>query len=133
MSNELTSESEKGSTPGLADQDQGPLEGEASMSTEQMRVHAVDPTGKWLYRVGGPCALVIGIAYLITIALYARVGAPPSGGEAWLKYLDGKTTLWWAILGFSVLTDLLYVPVAFALYLVLSGVARSAMQVASAC
>ena len=103
------------------------------MSTEQMRVHAVDPTGKWLYRVGGLCALVIGIAYLITIALYARVGAPPSGGEAWLQYLAGKTTLWWAILGFSVLTDLLYIPVAFALYLALSGVARSAMLVATAC
>jgi len=109
------------------------MKGEESMSAQKMMGHTVDPTGNWLYRVGGLCALVIGIAYLITIALYARVGAPPSGGEAWLKYLAGKTTLWWAILGFSVLTDLLYVPVAFALYLVLSGVARSAMQVASAC
>ena len=103
------------------------------MSTDKLMAYAVEPDGKWLYRVGGICALVLGIAYLITIALYARVGVPPTGGEAWLKYLAGKTTLWWAILGFSVLTDLLYVPVAFALYLALSGVARSAMLVATAC
>lgn len=102
------------------------------MSTEKMRVHAVDPAGKWLYRVGGICALVLGIAYLITIPLYAHVGAPPSGGEAWLKYLAEKTTKWWTILGLSVFTDLLSVPVALALYLALQGVTRSAMLVATA-
>ena len=103
------------------------------MSVQKLMANAVDPEGKWLYRVGGICALVLGIAYLITIALYAHVGAPPSGGEAWLKYLSGKTTVWWAILGLSVLTDLLYLPVALALYLALKGVARSAMLVATAC
>jgi hypothetical protein len=103
------------------------------MSAQKMMVNAVDPDGEWLYRVGGICALALGIAYLITIALYARVGAPPSAGEAWLKYLAGKTAVWWTILGLSVLTDLLYVPVAFALYLALQGIARSAMLVASAC
>jgi hypothetical protein len=106
--------------------------GEESMSDEQMMVHVVDPEGNWLYRVGGICALVIGLAYLITIALYARVGAPPSGGEAWLKYLAGRTTEWWAILGLSVFTDLLYVPVAFALYFALKGVARAVTLVATA-
>jgi len=103
------------------------------MSAEKIMGHAVDPNGNWLYRVGGICALVLGIAYIITIALYAHVGAPPSGGEAWLKYLSGKTTVWWAILGLSVLTDLLYLPVALALYLALKGVARPAMLVATAC
>ena len=102
------------------------------MSAQKMMVNAVDPEGKWLYRVGGISALVLGIAYLITIALYAHVGAPPSGGQAWLKYLAGKTTVWWAILGLSVLTDLLFVPVALSLYLALKGVARSTMLVATA-
>jgi len=103
------------------------------MSAQKLMSNTDDPEEKWLYRVGGICALVLGIAYIITILLYAYVGAPPSGGEAWLKYLVGKTTLWWAILGLSVLTDLLYVPIAFSLYLALSRVARSAMLVATAC
>jgi hypothetical protein len=103
------------------------------MSAEKIMVNAVDPDGKWLCRVGGMSALVLGIAYLITIPLYAHVGAPPSGGgEAWLKYLAGKTTVWWAILGLSVLTDLLFVPVALSLYLALKGVNRNAMLVATA-
>ncbi len=64
--------------------------------------------------------------------MYAHVGAPPSGGEAWFKYLPGKTIVWWAILGLSVLTDFLFVPVAFALYLELRGINRNAMLLATA-
>jgi hypothetical protein len=110
-----------------------PLEGGGPTSAEKMIADAVDPDGKWLYRVGGICALVLGVAYIITIPLYASVGAPPSGGEAWLTYSAGKTTAWWAILGLSVLTDFLFVPVALALYLALKGVNRDAMLVATAC
>src|SRR6266702_6725493 len=98
-----------------------------------MAATAVDPDGKWLYRVGGVSALVLGMAYIVIFPLYAHVGAPPSGdGEAWLKYFAGKTTVWWAILGLSVLTDFLYVPVALSLYLALKGVNRNAMLVATA-
>lgn len=102
------------------------------MSAQKMMVNAVDPDGKWLYRVGGISALVLGIAYIITIPLYVQVGAPPSGGEARLKYLALHTTVWWAILGLSVLTDFLFVPVALSLYLALKGVNRNAMLVATA-
>ncbi len=103
------------------------------MSAEKMTVNLVDPDGKWLYRVGGISALVIGIAYIIIIPLFAHVGgAPSSGGEAWLKYLEGKTTVWWAILGLSVFTDFLFVPVALSLYRALERVNRNAMLVATA-
>ncbi len=102
------------------------------MSAQKMMVHAVDPDGKWLYRVGGISALILAIAYIITIPLYVYVGAPPSGGEARLKYLALNTTVWWAILGLSVLTDFLFVPVALSLYLALKGVNRNAMLVATA-
>jgi hypothetical protein len=98
-----------------------------------MMVNAVDPDGKWLYRVGGISALVLGLAYIITIALYIPVGAPPSGAKARLTYLAGNTTLWWAILGLSVLTDFLFVPVALSLYLALKGINRNVMLVATAC
>jgi hypothetical protein len=100
---------------------------------EKMTVSVVDPEGKWLYRVGGISALVIGIAWIIVIPLFAHVGgAPSSDGEVWLKYLEGKTTVWWAILGLNVLTDFLFVPVALSLYLALKRVNRNAMLVATA-
>ena len=98
-----------------------------------MTVTAVDPDGKWLYRVGGISALVIGIAYIVIFPLFAHVGgSPSSGGEAWLKYLEGKTTVWWAILGLCVFTDFLFVPVALSLYVALERVNRNAMLVATA-
>jgi hypothetical protein len=107
--------------------------GEEEMSVQQMMINAVDADGKWLYRVGGISALVLGIAYIIIIALYVPVGAPPSGAEARLTYLAGNTTVWWAILGLSVLTDFLFVPVVLSLYLALKGINRNAMLVATAC
>lgn len=87
---------------------------------------------RW-YRVGGLAALVVGICYVAIIPLYAHVGVPPNGaGEVWFKYLSGKTTFWWTILGLSVFTDFLFVPVALALYLALKGVNRNAMLLATA-
>ncbi len=102
------------------------------MSVQKMMVNTIDPDGKWLYRVGGIAALVFGIAYIVIIALYVPMGAPPSGTEARLTYVAGNTTLWWGILGLSVLTDLLLVPVALSLYLALKGINRNAMLVATA-
>jgi hypothetical protein len=69
-------------------------EGGLSMSSAEMIANAVDPDGKWLYRVGGVCALLFGIAYIVIIALYVPVGTPPSGGEARLEYHAGNTTVW---------------------------------------
>jgi hypothetical protein len=106
--------------------------GEDPMSAKTMRVNAIDTEGTWLYRVGGLSACLLGIAYLAITPLYVSVGAPPRGGEARLHYLAGKTTVWWAILGLSVLTDVLFVPVALALYLALKGVNRNAMLIAAA-
>jgi len=96
---------------------------------------AVDPVGahqKQMYRIGAVAALLLGFGYIIIFPLYAQVGAPPNGGEAWFKYLPGKTTVWWAILALSVFTDFLYMPVAIALYLALKGANRSAMLLATA-
>ena len=87
---------------------------------------------KQWYRVGSVSALVIGIGYVLIIPLYAHVGAPPRGAEAWFKYLAGKTTIWWAILSLSVFTDFLYVPVAFALYMALKELNRNLILFATA-
>jgi hypothetical protein len=102
------------------------------MSAEKTVVYAVDPDGRWLYRVGGISALLLSLGYIITIPLYVYVGAPPHEAEAWLTYLTGKTTEWWAILALSVLTDLLFIPLALALYLALKGVNRNVMLLATA-
>jgi hypothetical protein len=101
------------------------------MVLERMN-NAVDPDGRALYRAGGISSLVLGIAYLVIIALYVPIGAPPGGAEARLAYIAGNTKIWWGILGLSVLTDFLFVPVALALYLALKGVNKSVMLLATA-
>jgi hypothetical protein len=106
---------------------------EASMRAEKLMGDTPDSRGKGLYRTGGISALLLGLGYVVTIPLYAYAGAPPSGdGGTWLTYLVGKTTVWWVILGLSVLTDLLFVPVALTLYLALKGADRNAMLVGTA-
>ncbi|MGA2114947.1 MAG: hypothetical protein ABSH56_09385 [Bryobacteraceae bacterium] len=102
------------------------------MSIEKTTVDAVSVDQKQWYRAGGVAALLLGIGYAVIFPLYAHVGAPPNGGEAWFKYLPGKTTVWWAILGLSVFTDFLFVPVALALYLALKAFNRNAMLLATA-
>jgi hypothetical protein len=102
------------------------------MSIEKTTVDAVSADQKQWYRVGGVAALLLGIGYVIIFPLYAHVGAPPNGVEAWFRYLPGKTTVWWTILGLSVFTDFLYVPVALALYLALKGVNKNGMLLATA-
>lgn len=47
-------------------------------------------------------------------------------------YAAGKTAVWWAIVGLPVVTDVLFVPVASALYLALIGLNRDAMRLAAA-
>jgi hypothetical protein len=95
----------------------------------------IDATGreqKQFYRVGGIAALVLAVGYVAIFPLYAKVGAPPSGGEAWFRYLPGRATVWWIILGLSVFTDFLFVPLALSLYQALKTINRSAMQLATA-
>ena len=108
----------------------------SSMNPEMPGKVAAKPTTPYEKRFskwGSISALLIGIGYLVIFPLYARVGAPPSGsGEEWFRYLTGKTTLWWDILALSVFTDLLYVPLALALYAFLSKSHRAAMLLATA-
>ena len=98
-----------------------------------MMINAAEPDARWSYRAGSISALILVIGYSVIIALYVRVGAPPSGVEARLGYLARNTTIWWAIIGLSVLTDLLFVPVALALYATLRSVNRNVMLLATAC
>jgi hypothetical protein len=91
---------------------------------------------RWLYRVGAVSALVLAIGYVAIIGLYVPIGAPPArggGAEPLLAYIGAHTASWWAILGLSVLTDFLFLPVAFALYVAWKDVNRYGMILAATC
>ena len=92
-----------------------------------------DSEEKQCYRLGGMAALLLAVGYVAIVPIFAWVGAPPATGEAWFRYLPGKTTLWWVILWLSVFTDLLYLPVAWVLWLALRNAARNLMLAATVC
>jgi hypothetical protein len=87
---------------------------------------SVRPAAAAVNRLGGVSAVLFGIAYVVIIGLYAVAGAPPRGAEAWLAYAPGKTTVWWAIVALSVLTDFLLIPIGLALYRALHPIDRIA-------
>ena len=82
---------------------------------------------KGLYRVGGVSAIVLSMSYIIITVLYVLGGALPGGGEEWLKHLAKHTLEWRTILGFSVLTDFLFIFVAWSLYIALKKINKNAM------
>lgn len=96
---------------------------------------ASDPDGKWIYRVGGISALVLGMGYLLTIPMmivYAG-GFPPPGTEARLAFFAEHAAGWWGATALMVFTDLFYVPVFLALYHALKGFNKYMMLLAFAC
>jgi hypothetical protein len=106
------------------------LEAMVAMDLRMSRVDATAPP--WTLWAGAAAALLLAAGYLATIPLFAAVGAPPVGAAARLEYHATTTTAWSAIIALSVLTDLLYVPVAIALSTVLRRTSRPAMLVATA-
>jgi len=75
----------------------------------------------------GISATILVISYIIIIVLYVFSGVPPTGGEELLKHIREHTAEWWSILGLSVFTDLLYIPVAYSLYVMLKEVNKNAV------
>ena len=97
-----------------------------------MTLGEAHPDRRALFRAAGVCAVVLAVLYVVITALYVTAGLVPADPEARLTYLAANEPAWWAIVWLSVLTDLLYVPVAAALYLALAPVNRNAMQVGAA-
>jgi hypothetical protein len=94
-----------------------------------LRVHEA----KQCYRWGGIAALLVAIGYVAIIPLFAWTGVPPTTGEAWFHYLPGKTTVWWVIVWLSVVTDLLYLPVTWALWTALRKAGTNLILAAIVC
>jgi hypothetical protein len=82
-------------------------------------------------RAGGIAALLLAAGYVAIMPLFAMVGAPTVGALERLEYHTAGTSVWWAIVALSVATDLLFVPIAAALYAILRRVNQPAMLVAT--
>ena len=101
------------------------------MSTDETAGNAVFANREQWHLWSGITTLILALGYVSIIPLFAHVGAPPTGGEAFFQYLPGKTTIWWWILGLSVFTDLLYIPLALALYMALKPLNKHLMALAA--
>ncbi len=104
----------------------------ATLATAQRSARVPDRLAPLtMERVGGGAALLLAAGYVVIMPLFATVGAPPMGDEARLEYHSTGTGLWWGIVALSVLTDLLFVPIAASLYAALRRFGQSAMVVAT--
>jgi hypothetical protein len=80
-----------------------------------------------LHRFAGMSAIVLGLSYVAITAMYVVGGALPDDPAERLRHLDANATAWWLILGLSVLTDLLFLPVMWSLFQLLKHVSTAAM------
>jgi hypothetical protein len=87
---------------------------------------------RWLFKAAGVGTFVLGLAYVVTVVLWFYVGKLPVTGAAWLTFIDGKRAVWWTILDLSVLTDVLFIPLALALYAALARVNKGATLITTA-
>ena len=92
-----------------------------------MTARVAEPERRGLYRAGGISAIAIAALYVVITGLYLAAGPIPTGVEAWLTYLASNEAAWWAIIWLSVFTDVLYLPIAVALYVALASANRNAM------
>ena len=97
------------------------------MTTEKLVVSQDGPQIKTLYRIGGTSGILIGVLYVVITLLYVLGGLLPDDSEEKLKYLAAHTLQWWGILWLSVLTDFLFILVAWSLYVALKDIDRNTM------
>jgi hypothetical protein len=94
---------------------------------KKLFVNSVNSSMKEIYLIGGISAIVLSMSYIIITVLYILGGVLPTGGEEWLKHIARHTLEWQAILGLSVLTDFLFIFVAWSLYIALKKINKNAI------
>jgi hypothetical protein len=83
-------------------------------------------------RYGGLSALLVAGGYVAIMPLFAAAGAPPVGAAERLAYHAAHPGPWPRIIALSVLTDLLLIPFALALWVQLRGGAPALAAIAAA-
>jgi hypothetical protein len=79
-----------------------------------------------IYRLAGYSGIAIAIGYIfITIEYMVAGPAIPTNAIEWTTYLDNNSTIWWSIIWTSIITNLLYLPVVYGLYLNLKNTNRT--------
>jgi len=93
---------------------------------------APDLSWRGVYKAGGICLLVAGLAIVAVAFLSIVIGPPPSGTEAYLQALAGHAVMAGINFGLFALADVMLLLGAIALYLSLRQVDKNAMLVATA-
>jgi len=88
---------------------------------------------RWLYRLAGYSGIAVAVGYVFMTAGFIISGTPlPVTAEAWVAYMAGKSNIWWGIICLSIITDILYLPIAAGLYRLLKNVHRGMLVTAGA-
>jgi len=100
-------------------------------NTAAHSIVAVDPKWKGLYRIGGISMITAGPVFIILAAFAIALAPSLASTDAALKNLASQATLLQGDIGFAILSDLLVIPAALALYFALKGLNKNAMTVAA--
>ena len=84
-----------------------------------------------LFLWSGISCIAIATGYIVITILFVLSGAPlPKDAASWITYLNGKYNLWWIIIWLSIITDILYLPVAYGLFELLKKSYKGMMLIA---
>lgn len=72
---------------------------------------------KQVFLIAGYSGVIIAIVYAFISIAFAISGFPlPTQASKWVTYLEGKAIIWWCIIWFSIITNILYLPFTYGLY-----------------
>jgi hypothetical protein len=99
--------------------------------TLSQALNKVDRSWKLVYKVGGASLFISGIIFLLVAIFSMVLGPAPSSGEEYLSNLATHVQVAWLNFGLYAISDILFIPVALALYLSLKQENKNAMLIAA--
>jgi hypothetical protein len=93
---------------------------------------APDPSWNGVYKVGGVCLLLAGLAIFAVAILSIVIGPPPGGAEEYLQALARHASAAALNFGLFALADVMLLLGVLAIYLALRHIAKNAMLIATA-
>jgi hypothetical protein len=99
--------------------------------TIEQALGKIDSSWKGVYGIGGLCLLVCGIIFVLVAIFSMILGPAPSSGEEYLLGLASHEQIALLNFGLYAISDILFIPVALALFLSLKQVDKNAMLIAA--